>query len=255
MVLPAQKSINNSNHLLICEDDEDQAKYLSLLLQSAGFHCDIALTVNQAKTFLLEKEYSALLLDLILPDQDGISFIRELRDSEKTRSLPIIVISIIAQSGRDLLSGEVFAVIDWLTKPLNFNRLLLAISNIKKLTEPRLPRILHVEDDLDTQRIIATLLDSHSEITFVETLQGAREQLAKNNFDLVILDLLLPDGNGKELLPLFAKYKLPIIVFSSMHLDPKYAECVSEALVKSENSKEELLSTINNLLKNLEKGK
>src|SRR5205823_3503521 len=51
--------------LLICEDDPDQAKYLSTLLETAGLPCDIAQSVAEANKLLSHNQYRALLLDLI----------------------------------------------------------------------------------------------------------------------------------------------------------------------------------------------
>ena len=89
-------------------------------------------------------------------------------------------------------------------------------------------------------------------MTGVETLEEARQALAKENFDLVVLDLLLPDGNGAELLPLLAKRQIPVIVFSAVELDGEYAKYVSEALVKSETTSQQLLQMIRGLLASTE---
>ncbi len=92
--------------ILFCDDDTDQSDYFKVLLESKGFTVDVAPTVAAAKKLLELNNYEALLLDLILPDQDGISFIRELRSAKKTSTLQIIVISVIAQTGRDMLNGD-----------------------------------------------------------------------------------------------------------------------------------------------------
>lgn len=118
--------------LLICEDDEDQSDYLNVLLESAGFVVDVANTVAEAKKYLAEYDYQVLLLDLILPDQDGIAFIRELRADKKTEHLHIIVLSVIAQTGRSLLHGDALAVLDWLDKPVDFQKLLASINRAEK---------------------------------------------------------------------------------------------------------------------------
>ena len=243
-VIPA----NTSNRLLICEDDEDQAKYLRVMLQNGGYNADIAATVAQARHMLAEHDYQAMLLDLLLPDQDGIAFIRQLRDNEQTRTLPIIVLSVIAQTGRTLLNGDAISVVDWLDKPVDFNKLLKSIDIIKKRIPDQAPKILHVEDNPDTRQIIATLLQEHAQLSSAETLKAAHEKLSKETFDLVILDLLLPDGNGTELLPLLAKQQLPVIVFSSMELDREYARYVTQALVKSEISNEKFIDMIKKLI-------
>jgi PAS domain S-box-containing protein len=235
---------NITNTLLICEDDEDQANYLQVLLESAGFQSDIAHTVADAKKLLSLNSYRMLLLDLILPDEDGISFIRELRNNEKTINLPIIVQSVIAQTGRTLLNGEAFAVLDWLDKPVDFSKLLHAINLIKTRNHISRPYILHVEDDPDTHHVIKTLLEEHADVIDATTLDSARKKLSMKKFDLVILDLLLPDGNGTELLPLLSKYKVPVIVYSAIELDNQYSVYVKQALIKSKTSNEELIELI-----------
>jgi DNA-binding response OmpR family regulator len=238
------KSIQPGNKLLICEDDEDQAKYLGALLESAGFHIDLAYRVAQAKKLLAKYSYQALLLDLILPDKDGIAFIRELRTDPKTHALPIIVISIISETGRAVLNGDAFSVLDWLDKPIDLTRLINVIANIKKNSPKKIPHILHVEDDIDTQNIIATLLATHAKVTGVTTLEEAKAAISKEDYDLVILDLLLPDGNGSELLPLFAEHKLSIIVYSAVELDETCSKYVSQELIKSKITNEKLLDIL-----------
>jgi PAS domain S-box-containing protein len=118
--------------ILICEDDEDQSNYLKILLESSGYWVDVAHTVAQAKGLLSDYDYHILLLDLILPDQDGIAFLRELRSHEETKTLPVIVLSAIAQTGRSLVIDEDLQVLDWLEKPTDFKLLLASINKVKK---------------------------------------------------------------------------------------------------------------------------
>lgn len=243
-----KKVLPDTAKLLICEDDEDQAKYLCVLLESAGLRSDIANTVKQAKKLLDKNHYRAMILDLILPDEDGITFIKELRKSEKTRELPIIVISMITAAGQELLNGDAVLVLDWLDKPVNFNKLLDAISRIKQTSKSNLPHVLHVEDDDDTRHVVATLLEKEAKVTPSCTINETIHRLGQDRYDLVILDLALPDGKGSDLLPIFSKYKLPIIVYSAFDLDEESAKFVSQSLVKSKTSNEELLKTIKELL-------
>ncbi|MDP1678871.1 MAG: PAS domain S-box protein, partial [Candidatus Nitrotoga sp.] len=78
-----------SKRVLICEDDCDIAALLRLMLEQDGLVADIAYDTEQAKKMLAQGNYAAMTLDLALPDQDGISFIRQLREDEKTARLPI----------------------------------------------------------------------------------------------------------------------------------------------------------------------
>jgi PAS domain S-box-containing protein len=235
--------------LLICESDVNRASYLQTLLEPEGYSSDVAYNVTQAKKMLHEKTYQALLLDLVLPDKGGVALIRELRNEEAMRSLPVIVISVQTVAGRSVFNGEAISVIDWLDKPVDFNKLLKSIEHIKNTSAKKMPHILHVEDDADTRRIIATLLQEYATITEVDTLAKAREKIASEKFDLVILDLLLPDGNGAEILPVLAKYHIPIILFSAVERDQEYARYFHDALEKSPVSSENLLGAIKQIIK------
>ncbi len=233
--------------ILVCEDDEDQSMYLSTMLGAANFNVDVAPTVTAARSLLAQNTYDALLLDLILPDQDGIAFIRELRADEKTKNTPIIVLSVIAQTGKAILNGDAFSVLDWLDKPIDFSKLLKDVQALS-LKKKNVTRVLHVEDEEDTRNIVKTLLKDTAEVISAPTLREAKVKLVRDKYDLVILDLMLPDGNGSELLPLLAKTHTPVLVFSAVELDREHAECVRDVLVKSETSHERLLTTIEKII-------
>jgi DNA-binding response OmpR family regulator len=234
--------------ILICEDDQDQALYLKTLFESSDFDVDIAANAKEAKDLLNNSKYDALLLDLILPDQDGISFIRQLRSNKATQDLPIIVTSIIAQTGRSLMNGDALSVVDWLDKPIDFNKLLRAVKLIKKLSAKGKPKILHIEDEHNIQEFVAAILRDEASVSFADSIKMAKEKLSKDNYDLVILDLILPDGNGVELLPMISAKHTPVVVFSNVELNLEYAKYVNETLVKSKNSNQILLEVVKDVL-------
>lgn len=234
---------------LVCSNGEP-AKKISKLLEKENFNVDIAQTINQAREMLKEKTYQALLLNLMQPEEDGISFIRELRNDSKTMDLPIIVLSLQPKPECEI-SGNAVVVLDWLDNPANYHKLIPALERLKPHQSNVLkkPAILHVEDDLDTQQVVASVLENRAAITNASTIHEAVRKLGQMTFDLVILDLLLPDGNGSDLLPIFSKYQLPIVVYSAFDLDSEYAKYASEALVKSKISNEEFIQSIERLLK------
>ena len=116
--------------ILICEDDHDVAALLNLMLRQAGYRTDIAYGAVEAKRLLRERSYAAMTLDLLLPDQDGLSLIRELRREAASGQPPIVVISARAPQGEiDLEGGEMgeIEVIDWMVKPIDQERLTRAV--------------------------------------------------------------------------------------------------------------------------------
>jgi PAS domain S-box-containing protein len=237
--------------LLVCEDDRDVAQLLCLMLEREGYRAHMAHDAATARRMLRERAYAALTLDLVLPDQDGVTLIRELRRDEATSRLPIVVVSVRAQEGQAKLNGGALGVIDWLEKPIDERRLLAAVERAVKAPRGREAVILHVEDDLDLQRVVAAIVDGDARIEPALNLAEARERLAGGRFDLVILDLALPDGSGLELLPELGVLDppTPVLIFSAHEVDQAVAGRVAAVLVKTQTSNRELLERIRSALR------
>jgi DNA-binding response OmpR family regulator len=224
---------------------------LSMILKQGGFRADIAYDATAAKRLLSQNQYAAMTVDLILPGQDGISLIKELRQQEATRSFPIIVVSANAQQGCEELTAGSFAVIDCLDKPIDQTRLVAAVRQAVQRQTNRNPHIIHVEDDPDIVQIVATILHDVAVVTPASSLQEAQQKLLEESFDLVILDLNLPDGFGLELLPRLTNREhqcIPVVVFSAQEVGLEVAHRVTAALVKSRTSNQDLVNTIKSLI-------
>lgn len=234
------------DRILICEDDHDVATLISLLLERRGFACDIVGDAHQARRRLVQTHYDAITVDLVLPGESGIALIRSLRAAPATRALPIVVVSARAKAGRETLAGSGFAVLDWLDKPIDQRRLIAAVEQATRSGIRGKPKILHVEDDLDLQQLVVLLLADVAEVVAVANFQSAEQALVRQRFDLVVLDIVLPDGNGLNLLPLLNRLTppVPVIVFSSQEPDPENLQEVVEVLIKTRTSNEQLLETI-----------
>jgi PAS domain S-box-containing protein len=236
--------------ILICEDDPDVATLLSLMLRQAGYWTDTASGAAEAKRLMEERSYAAMTLDLMLPDQDGISLIRELRQKAETLPLPIVVVSARASEGRDELNGGAIGVVDWLVKPIDQDRLTRAVRRAVQSARGGRARILHVEDDADLLRVVAALVEREADVEQALNLGEAREKLARERFDLLILDLALPDGSGLDLVPYVGSLKppTPVVIFSAHDVDMAVASGVCSVLIKSQTSNRELLEKIQGAL-------
>lgn len=250
MVTLAHSPLDERKRVLICEDDRDIAALLRLMLEQHGLAADIAYDAAQAKEMLTHRKYAAMTLDLALPDQDGISMIRELRKTVDNTSLPIIVISAKAIEARHELHGESLSVIDWISKPINQEQLVLALKQVVGRAVGSELRVLQVEDDLDVFHVVQSIVGEVAELDHASNLAEAKQLLAQRHYDLVILDLGLPDGSGKELLPLLngAIPPIPVMVFSASEMGVESVAEVNSALVKASTSNELLLATIKKLI-------
>jgi len=236
--------------ILVCEDDRDIAHLIGLMLHGGGFDVDRAYTAAMALAFLETTPYAAMTVDLALPDQDGITLIRTLRRQAHTRDLPIVVVSASASEGQIRCNDLPLNISDWLDKPIDENHMVLALRRAMGLMTRGKPRILHIEDDFDTQRITAAIAQDFAVFEFAASPGEARERLVEQHFDLVLLDLALRAGSGWDVLSDLEALDPPppVVVFSATALQPAEAARFAAVLLKAQTSNTELLQTLQRVL-------
>ncbi len=237
--------------ILVCEDDPDVASFLEVMLTGNGFDVDVVHDAAHAKQMLSVNRYTAMTLDIGLPDQDGATLIRELRGQEATRTLPIMVVSAQVEQARKDLNGGGFAVLDWLSKPIDQGRLLGALKQAAANGGNHKPRILHIEDDPDVRQVVSSMAQDIADFDYAGNLRQAADRLEQQRYDLIILDLGLPDGSGWDVLPLLGVLnpQPPVVIFSVQNVASEDARKTAAALVKSQISNQELIDTLNTLIK------
>jgi len=113
--------------LLVVEDNEELARLLAKGLESAGFGADVAATAAEARTVLTTTRYAALVLDLGLPDGDGLAILREIRE----RKDPIPVLVLTARAGvHDRVTGLRSGADDYLAKPFALEELIARLEAV-----------------------------------------------------------------------------------------------------------------------------
>jgi len=241
------------DRILVCEDDRDVARLLTILLDRAGFAADAVHDLAAARAAVRTGRYVALTLDLILPDGDGLEFLAELRADPATRELPVMVISAVAERGRDWQEGHPVELVDWISKPIDEAALTRALHRAARKTGHDVPRILHVEDDGDLRRVLHDLFNGRAEWVGVSSLHEARERLRRESFDLVVLDLGLPDGSGVELMEQIETSSggpVPVLILSAADaVDGDLRRRVASVLLKSRVSEEHIVQTVLRLVR------
>jgi PAS domain S-box-containing protein len=207
--------------ILIVEDDADTAFTIQELLTANGYSADVAHTLEQAWFLLHQRDYDLISLDLNLNGESGSDFFLRLRDSSDYAHLPVLVISAYIHQGK-LALNAIANTVDWLEKPVDSERLfrkieyLLAQSNSSSFV----PRILHIEDDEDIVSILKMQLEPRYQYHQAASIVEARSKLRINQYDLVLLDIGLPDGEGWQLFPdlELLQGKVPVIIFSAQDI-------------------------------------
>lgn len=225
--------------VLLCEDDPDIAEILRQMLDGEGFAVDWVSTLAATEERLAGEHFTALVLDIHLPDGNGLDLLKRLRANPETQRLPVLVVSADPQ-GKQALPLD---VLDWLQKPIDTTRLRAALETATEGNGGR-PLVLHVEDDLDVRQVVSDALSNCCEVMAAGSLDEARRMLAERRPKLAILDIALGDGSGLELLPLLqnpGEGAVPVIIFSAQSVDDASLTASVEAvLTKSITSLDQL---------------
>jgi PAS domain S-box-containing protein len=233
--------------VLICDDDADVARILTERLALTGFAADTALSAGDALELALANHYDAILVDLRLPDRDGISLIQDLRGDPLHQNTPIVVISAEAARMRDDLRSASLDVLDWLNKPINTAQLVAVLERPLARNGTKHPRILHIDDDANVLGFVAEAIGGSCEVKSVASIPDAQAALAEQNFDLVVLDLMLSQSSGLDLLPELRDRDgnaMPVILYSARAANGHNAEQVRAALNKSHTSIDHVIFTL-----------
>jgi DNA-binding response OmpR family regulator len=107
--------------VLVIEDNAKMAATLERGLKEHGYGVDVAPTAAAAEGFVGRNAYDVILLDMMLPDRDGVDLCKTVR--ERGVRTPILVLSALSQT-RDKVSGLDAGADDYLTKPFEFDELL-----------------------------------------------------------------------------------------------------------------------------------
>ena len=107
--------------VLVAEDDQVIADFVSQGLREAGYAVDVAATGTEALRHALEGGYDAAVIDVMLPELDGLSVIEQLR--AKKQQMPVLILS-ARHTVDDRVKGLQAGGDDYLTKPFAFAELL-----------------------------------------------------------------------------------------------------------------------------------
>jgi two-component system copper resistance phosphate regulon response regulator CusR len=185
--------------LLLVEDETDIQGFLRRSLQEAGYEVEVAPDARTAERLAVERQFDILVVDLGLPDRDGISLILRLR--ELGLRAPVLILS-ARRSVDDRVRGLEQGGDDYLTKPFALAELLARLRNLLKRNNAQASEAtrLHVLDlELDLLRREATRGGQILQLTQQEFV--LLEYLCRNAGRVVTRSMILDQVWGMRIQP------------------------------------------------------
>jgi len=251
-IQPEDKSI------LIIDDDEIFAKILRDFSIEQGYKCLVAGDGRSGVYLAQQYQPKGIILDLKLPDIDGLQVLEQLKFSLRTRHIPVEIISGHCDEKTKILQQ---GAIGLLIKPVSENQLQDVLVKISDISCSEVKTILIVEDDQGNRKATTNLLENSGlEITSVATGQEGCKEILNNKYDCVILDLGLPDMTGFEVLKKVSKDSdlvlPPFIIYTGKEISDdeqkelqKYSSTI---VIKGVGSAERLLDDVSLFMHNIE---
>jgi two-component system cell cycle response regulator DivK len=116
------------DQVLLVEDNARNMKLLRDVLRARGYHTLEASTGGQALTLAIEHRPAVVLIDIRLPDMDGVEALRRLRTDERTTSIAVLAVTAQAMKGdRERFREAGFD--GYLSKPIDIDELLAAVAH------------------------------------------------------------------------------------------------------------------------------
>lgn len=189
--------------VLIIEDDMSFAAVLAEEAHAHSFASVHCRSGEQALNLLQSERFSAVILDILLPDISGWQLFRRLRSQASHRSTPVHIISCVPQP------------VDWnddgtryLVKPIQREDLEQVFIDLQQMNQQPEQRLLLVEDvEVEREHYREHLQQLGFDVHACARADEAQQAYANGMFDALVIDLDLPDQDGFELLESFNRQR------------------------------------------------
>ncbi len=177
------------NHVLIVDDEPEIRESLSAILVDEGYTVTTAASAGEALELVRDADYDVVLLDIWLPDRDGLDTLADIRRIDPARVPEVIIIS-----GHGTIEAAVRATklgaYDFLEKPLSLDRTLIVLNNALQARRLR-------EDNQEFARQLGARGSITGQSVSIKALRQQIKLMAPTNGRVLIFG---ESGTGKELI-------------------------------------------------------
>jgi len=245
---------NRSNPILVIDDDSEVRYTIGQYLISKGYSVEYAENSDDGIKKALELQPFAITLDIMMPDKDGWTVMKELKENEETKDIPVILISITG----DKNLGYGLGAFEFFIKPLSADKLLSALSRLEMLAHKSIQKVVIVDDDeLEFEKFKNEFKNDNIRIEYIQDSEFAFNKIAEVQPDLIIVDLMMPKIDGITLsykLKSSSKTKhIPIIISTAKDISDEekksLSNIVDDITIKSKGHPLDVLKVVRDRIK------
>lgn len=202
----------NNNKILVIEDDFSTSRMIEKYLTDWGYAPQVVNTPKQAFESIKGTAFLAVILNIEIPNYNGLELLKELKELPEMKGTPVIVFSVEAEEQK----AYMFGAVEYFVKPINYNYLVEVLTNYKLKRDSV---VLCVDDDEPALNLVSNAIEQagFKALSFSESSE-VMDNIRGHNVDLAIIDLDMPHVNGFELIKLIKSEdefaNLPIIIYT-----------------------------------------
>ena len=205
--------------LLVLEDSPSDQLVYDKTFRLSPFQIYPAYNVQQAEDALATCHPAAIIMDLVLAGEEAWDFLVRLKRDERTRQIPVVIVSAVARQDKALALGAD----SYLVKPVDRRILIDTINGLQARTHAAI-RVLSIDDDPMSRYLLRQCLTTPV-FEVIEASSGdegcARAQ--SDRPDVILLDLIMPVKDGRETLDDLrrdpATCDIPVVICTGVELD------------------------------------
>ena len=238
--------------ILVVDDDPKVSKNICEYLNEAGY---ITITASSGKEALdLAERFLpvAITLDIIMPEMDGWEVLQKLKDNQKTKDIPVIIISV--SNDRD--TGVALGAVGYINKPVSKNILISEIYKLNKAPDT----VMIVDDNNFELNQMSSIIKSEKIDTILASTGGQCLSMLEDEIpDILVLDLMMPGMDGFDVLDKIRKKKetndLPVIIVTAKDLTvedrSRLSGQISSVVAKSDTTQSDLYKEVKRIIDDL----
>ncbi len=230
---PGGPTFNDS--ILVVEDDLSSANLMKRFLEMEGYRVVIVKNGHDVMAEAKKIKPLAITLDIMLPGKDGWDVLQEIKSDIETQAIPVFIVSVMDNKDRAYsLHAD-----DYFVKPIDRKQILNRIQSLKKRNGHKKPirKIMVVDDDDTALFLTSSFLEKEGfDVTLARDGNKALEMIREEKPDLVILDLLMPNVSGFEVMEMMRLENdlkdIPLIILTAKELTPEDRQQMSGQVKK-----------------------
>ena len=212
--------IKNRHNPILVIDDEPEVRYtIGQYLITNGYEVVYANNGNEGIERAKKLQPFVITLDVLMHGKDGWAVLKELKESDETKDIPVILVSILG----DINFGYSLGAFEYFIKPLASEKLIAALKKLEGLAKKKIEKIVIVDDnEMEFERFKQEFKKEEIRIEYIKDSELAFSKILEVQPDLIVLDLIMPNINGITLSQKLKSNKdtkhIPIIINTAKEL-------------------------------------